>query len=106
VLADPGGALDLGVCSKGADGEALAFYDNPFEGQGAEVDQDLRRREAHIEGGNEALPAGKHARPLAMALEQIECFAQATRLRVGKRGRLQALLLRDRLCREFAPVGR
>ena len=92
MLRDFGGALDVGMRGERADAHyALLERDAPKRSEARDVDEELGRRKAHVERGNEALAAGEDLR--ARALDELERLRQRARFRIGKRRRLQASVL-------------
>jgi hypothetical protein len=70
-------------------------FDVPEPRQTGDIDEYLRRRKAQVQRGKQALTTRENARPIAVALQQIEDFFAAARLRVGERRSFQAGSFRD-----------
>src|SRR5687768_3194364 len=88
LVADFRRTLDHGVRAECADAHsAIGGLDTGKPGKPGDVDQELRRRQPHVERRNEALPAREDFR--ARALEKLQRFRQRARFRVGERRRLQ-----------------
>src|SRR5690349_14480718 len=79
------GALHLRMGREGADPDRAAANLYAAELiQRVDVDEELGRRKPHVERRDEALPAREDARPLAMALEELESLRERARFRIGK----------------------
>ena len=89
VLGDHLGTLDLGMTRQGADLDEFALFGDAVESlDGVDVDQQVRRRQPHVERGDQALPAGQEPRIVLMLGQQRNRFLERARLGVGEWRRL------------------
>ena len=108
VPGDQLGTLDLGMARQGADLDEFALFGDAVEALDAvDVDQQVRRRQPHVERGNQALPAGQQPRIVLMLGQQRNRFLERARLGVGEWRRLHVSpnisLARD-LVRKPVPI--
>ena len=88
---DLGGAFGLGVAGQRADLDLAGFHrDAGKPADAIQVDQQLRRRQPHVERGDQALAAGEQPRLAVGARQQLDRMIERFRLGIGKWRRLHA----------------
>ncbi len=94
VLGDQLRAFYLGMARQRADLDEFALLGDAVQALDAvDVDQQARRRQPHVERGDQALPAGKQARVVFVLGQQRHRFLERARLGVGEWRRLHLIVL-------------
>jgi hypothetical protein len=99
MFGDSGGTLGLCVAGECADFDLSALRrDAGKTADAVEVDQELRRRQPHVEGGDQALSAGEQSRLAVRPRQQLDGMLDRFRLGIGKGRRLHAKSSRGTFC--------